>query len=108
LTVRVDGETWIDRHLTHRGVRHTRPLAVDEALEVPPGSRRVEIAFVPVLPGGLEVDATDPERAAKLRAAFAALPVPRLDQRVDFLAGRAALVFLGPDQELRWSAPTGR
>jgi hypothetical protein len=43
----------------------------------------------------------DEAAAGRLLAAFRALPAPRLDETVDFAAGRAALVTLAEDGSLR-------
>ena len=116
LTVAVDGRTLLDRAVSHRGVRRTRPLAVDEALAVQPGRRRVEIAFVPVPPSRLAVAASEDEREPdedaeddehdehgeeatrgerEIAEAFAALAAPRLAAEIEFRPGRAELFVLG-------------
>jgi hypothetical protein len=105
LTLVMDGVSRIDRRVSHRGVRRTRPLAVDEAIPVAAGRHRVELVFVPEPPPemdsddveGEEDDADDGEgedESARLRAAFAALAAPRFAAEIDFRAGRAELLVL--------------
>lgn len=62
LTVEIDGTGRLDRVLRHRGARRTRPLAVDEALEVAPGPRRVAIRFAPIPPAALADERLRPAR----------------------------------------------
>lgn len=115
LTVEVDGESRLDRVVSHRGVRRTRPLAVDEAFTVQPGRRRVEIAFLPVPPSRLAAAASEGGREpeddeddegdgddgevdrgrGELAEAFAALAAPRLAAEIEFRPGRAELIVLG-------------
>jgi hypothetical protein len=85
LTVALDGVSRLDRRVEHRGVRRTRPLAVDAELPVSAGHHRVEVDFLPIDP---------PAEAA------ATLPAPRFDAEVDFAAGRVVLLSLAPSGEL--------
>lgn len=85
LTVAVDGAARLDRRVEHRGVRRTRPLAVDAELPVAAGRHRVTVDFLPIDP---------PAEAA------ATLPAPRFDAEVDFAAGRVVLLSLGAKGEL--------
>lgn len=89
LTVVVDGTTRADVVLHHGGVRHSRPLIVDEALAVVPGRHQLEVSLRPEL--GDVPQAANAGLASKL----AALPAYSLDQQVDLVAGRIALVTLG-------------
>lgn len=97
LTVDVDGLRRLDTTVSHRGVRHTRPLAVEEDLEVSPGRHRIETRFLPVRPAGLEASAAH----AGFQKAFDELPAPGLDEEIEFRSGRAVLVTLGDDGTLR-------
>jgi hypothetical protein len=118
LTLAVDGELRVDRTISHRGVRRTRPLAVDEAVALATGRHRVELAFVPVLPPELaagveidqdgEADGDEPEESDSLRASFAALAAPRFAAEVDFRAGRAELLVLDESGILRLAMPAER
>jgi hypothetical protein len=106
LTVAIDGEARLDRIVTHRGVRRTRPLTVDEALPLPPGPHRVEIRFEPR-------PALDPDRLGEVEGrafmeARARLTSPRFDRSIDFVAGRARLVRFDVqgDLELAPEPPT--
>jgi hypothetical protein len=106
LTVDIDRVRRLDRTVSHRGVRHTRPLAVEEDLEVSPGRHRVGAHFTPVRPAELEAsrdegDETATAADARLLAAFDALPAAGLVEEVDFTSGRALLVTLGEDGALR-------
>jgi hypothetical protein len=108
LTVDVDGVRRLDRTVSHRGVRHTRPLAVEEDLEVSPGRHRIEARFTPVRPAELESSRRDEEQEddeaaarARLLDAFDALAAPGLVEEVEFRSGRAVLVTLGEDGVLR-------
>jgi hypothetical protein len=85
LRVTVDGRPRVDRLVAHSGVRHNRPLVVDEVLAVDPGDRRVEIRFAP------EGEA----------AASAALPAWELAGTVTFPAGRIRIASLR-DEKLAW------
>lgn len=105
LTVDIDGEKLLDQVVSHRGVRRTRPLAIEQALAVSPGEHRVGLAFAPILPPELGERALE-DTAGKstrepLREAFRALPAPALRQDLDFQAGRAVLVTLTDDGALR-------
>jgi hypothetical protein len=101
LVVQIDDRPGRDRLVSHSGVRHTRPLAIESAFEVSPGRHRVRVAFEPVRPADLGSASVDEAAAGRLLAAFRALPAPRLDETVDFAAGRAALVTLAEDGSLR-------
>lgn len=88
LRLRVDGIDEVDRVVRHHGVRHNRPLVVDELLPIAAGSHDVEIDFTPTSP---EADA----------AALAGLPAHHLAGRTDFPAGRIRLAALVADR-LSW------
>ena len=88
LVVLVDGETRLDRTVRHRGVRHTRPLAVDLAIAVDPGRRLVDVRFEPD-------DAMAAAKAATgLTEEYDKLPQLRLTAEMDFSSGRARLVHI--------------
>lgn len=104
LTVTIDGTQRIDQSIRHRGIRRTRPLAVDEVLRVEPGAHRVEVRFEPELAefrerqgkpaiGDENDDASHGESAeARVSAALEALSAPALDAVVEFAPGRARIV----------------
>jgi hypothetical protein len=115
LTVAVDGESRFDRVVSHRGVRRTRPLAVDESFALPAGRHRIDLAFSPEEPaalvgegaaehGGRQVDEERGDGTEPLRAAFAALPSPRFSATIDFAAGRAELLVLDEGVAFRRAA----
>lgn len=85
LTVAIDGAARLDRRVEHRGVRRTRPLAVDAELPLPAGRHRVTVDFLPI----------DPPAGAA-----ATLPAPRFDAEIDFAPGRVALLSLTAGGEL--------
>jgi hypothetical protein len=102
LAVQIDDQPGSDRLVSHSGVRHTRPLAIESAMKVTPGRHRVRVAFEPVRPAGFDDAPVDDDAAAlRLLTAFRGLPSPRLDQAIDFAAGRAVLVTLDEDGALR-------
>lgn len=86
LRVSIDGRSRLDRVVRHRGVRRTRPLAVDEAIAVEPGSFGVEIRF-------------DPEVATPVES-LPDLAALRLSTRIEFRAGRARLVRIAEHGDL--------
>jgi hypothetical protein len=88
LRVEVDGETRIDRVISHRGVRHNRPLVVDALIAVRPGRRAVTIEFAPIRPEGFE-------------GAFESVAGYRLDDAVEAPLGRVRVAALGA-QGLFW------
>lgn len=98
LTVTVDGEPWRQRVVSHRGIRRTRPLTVDEALRLPPGDHRIRVRFeplpLPTLAAGAAPGAGGAAWTDRARRAFDALPAPALDANVEFIAGRAVLIHL--------------
>jgi hypothetical protein len=85
LEVAVDGATRVDRRISHRGVRRTRPLVAGELLRVTPGAHRVEVRFLPI----------DPPAGA------ADLPRPVFAGTLDFPRGRVRLLTLTDGGELR-------
>ncbi|MBZ0102439.1 MAG: hypothetical protein K8I65_09795 [Thermoanaerobaculia bacterium] len=89
LRVAIDGAVRLDRRVTHRGVRRTRPLVVDVDLPVAPGVRRLEVEFLPVDP---PVDAAE------------SLPAATFAESVDFAPGRILLLALEADGGLRLRA----
>jgi len=97
LAVRIDDVLLVERLVEHHGVRHNRPLVVDELLSVEPGIRRLEIRFEPP-PVGLD-DAPDED--------LAALPRSTLAQSVAFSTGRIELVVLDENGALRLVAGDG-
>ena len=120
LTVEIDGERRLERVVAHRGVRRTRPLAVDESLSVPPGFHRVSVSFEPIplelahrsrphdegseehrREKATEVEIEFGADDGRIAEAFGALPAPRLETEIDFVAGRAELVTLDEDARLR-------
>jgi len=104
LTVTIDGAKRIDQSIRHRGIRRTRPLAVDEVLRVEPGARRIEVRFEPELSEfreregepGSDAESDDAFRGegaeARVSAALEKLSAPALDEVVEFAAGRARIV----------------
>ncbi len=82
LKIAVDGETRVDRLISHRGVRRNRPLVVDELLTVAPGRRRVAIEFTPIRPDGFE-------------GAFESVASYRLDELLEAPLGRIRVAALG-------------
>jgi hypothetical protein len=84
LRVTIDGTTRLEREVRHKGIRRTRPLAVEEQLEVPPGRHDVAVEFQPVPPAGA------------LAEAIAELGSPRFASPVDFPRGRVRILVLGP------------
>lgn len=107
LTLDVDGARRIDRVVSHRGVRRTRPLAVDVAIPLSAGSRQVEISFVPELPALLSRVQRGEGDSQSLGAQFATLPAPRFSARLEFVTGRAELVVLDESGRFRRSAAPG-
>ncbi len=105
LVVEIDGERRLDQVVSHRGVRRTRPLAVEEAVAIPPGRHGLEVTFLPVRPPELgETSANQPgegHSGDSWLEAFRALPAPRLVGQVDFRSGRAVLVTLADDGTLQ-------
>jgi hypothetical protein len=102
LTVTIDGEPRLERSIHHRGVRRSRPLAVDEVLRVTPGARRVEVRFEPELAELREAreESGEGESGGKVEhERFAAelekLASPALAEVVEFEAGRARLLRIG-------------
>ncbi len=89
LRVAIDGDVVLDRRVTHRGVRRTRPLVVDVDLPVAPGGRLLEVEFLPVDP---------PADAA------GSLPAATFAESVDFAPGRIRLLALEADGRLRLRA----
>jgi len=89
LRVAIDGAVRLDRRVTHRGVRRTRPLVVDVDLPVAPGERLLEVEFLPV----------DPPAEA-----VASLPAATFAARVDFAPGRIQLLALAADGRLQLPA----
>ncbi|MFN7940380.1 MAG: hypothetical protein U0X73_02180 [Thermoanaerobaculia bacterium] len=84
LRVTIDGTSRLEREVRHKGVRRTRPLAVEEQLEIPPGRHDVEVEFRPVPPAGAPAEAT------------AELGSPRFTGVVEFPRGRVRILVLGP------------
>ena len=99
LSVAIDGTPRLERVVSHRGVRHTRPLTVEVGLAVPPGRRDVTVSFEPIRLPELASDST--EISARLAAEFGALAAPVLREPIEFPEGRAVLVTLGEDGVLR-------
>jgi len=93
LTLAVDGATLLERTVTHRGIRHTRPLTVDELLELAPGAHRIEARFAPV------IDGDPPPTPAQL----AELPDATLERTVELTAGRILLVVLDEAGDLTFA-----
>jgi hypothetical protein len=85
LSVAIDGVARLDRRVEHRGVRRTRPLAVDAELPLAAGRHRVTVDFLPIDP---------PAEAA------GTLPAPTFDAEVEFAPGRVALLSLAASGEL--------
>jgi len=82
LRVAIDGQTRVDRTVRHHGVRHNRPLVVDELLRVTPGAHQVDVRFEPV--GDAGADAGELPRAIR-------------GEDVAFAPGRIRLLTLDPD-----------
>lgn len=81
LRVEIDGRALVERAVHHRGVRHNRPLVVDELLRVEPGSHHVSIRFEPADPAV---------------AGASELPRAAHDASIVFVAGRIRRLSLDP------------
>jgi hypothetical protein len=90
LEVDIDGERRIDRRISHRGVRRSRPLAIDEVVALSAGSHRLSLSFLPQPPAGLE----SVGESAKAAQPFTALAAPEYRATIEFLPGRAVLAEL--------------
>jgi len=85
LRIWIDGDPRLDRKVTHRGVRHNRPLIADADLPLSPGPHHVRVSFEPLPPPGL-----DPSQADSLEHRT-------FDESVEFPAGGIRLVWLRDD-----------
>lgn len=92
LRISIDGVSRLDRRIVPRGIRRTRPLAIDATLRLPAGTHRVAIDLGPA-----PLELTLSEAAAE---AFKHLPAATFDQSLDFAGGRILLVTLGENGEL--------
>ena len=101
LTLDVDGERRIDQVISHRGVRRTRPLAIDESISLPTGVHQIAVAFVPEPPASLADSTKAEEVSPSFRTQFAALPASRFSERVQLVAGRAELLVLDENGQIR-------
>jgi hypothetical protein len=81
LRVLVDGQERLSRTVTHRGVRRTRPLVVDELLRLTPGDHDLAVTFQ----AAAQTAQSSPN---------AALPDYALERRVLFEPGRIRLMRL--------------
>ncbi len=79
LEVKLDGNSLFSEPVRPTGFRHDRPLYVKKDLELPPGSHRLEISFVPENP-----------TATTKRLVFSG--------NVNIVAGRISLVHISGDQ----------
>jgi hypothetical protein len=86
LKVLVDGNERLARIVTHRGIRRTRPLVVDELLTLPPGQHDLAVTFQAVPHAE--------ESAASGGIPTGALPDYALERSVRFETGRIRLLRL--------------